>query len=85
MTVLLNEREPMRARTRALLAVTGLAVMAACATGIAAFAGLLPESKNVAVAVTSTPLIDMQLDAVSNPSHHRVSDSSRRRPQREAA
>ncbi len=38
----------------------------ACGTGAAAFAGLLPASKNVAVAVTATPLIDMQVEAAAN-------------------
>jgi hypothetical protein len=33
----------------------------ACGTGVAAFAGLLPASEGVAVAVTATPLVDMQV------------------------
>lgn len=34
----------------------------ACATGIAAFDGLLPSSGSVAAAVTVAPLIDLQVD-----------------------
>jgi hypothetical protein len=35
-------------------------LIAACATGIAAFAGLLPKSDGVATAVTATPLVELQ-------------------------
>jgi hypothetical protein len=51
------------ARASSLVAVASIAVAVICATGIAAFAGLLPASDDVAVAVTVTPLIDMQIDA----------------------
>jgi hypothetical protein len=51
--------------TRASLAVSIAVIFVAvvCGTGIAAFAGLLPASGHVAVAVTVTPLVDMQVDA----------------------
>jgi hypothetical protein len=51
------------ARASSLVAVASIAVAVVCGTGIAAFAGLLPASDDVAVAVTVTPLIDMQVDA----------------------
>jgi hypothetical protein len=51
------------ARASSLVAVASIAVAVVCGTGIAAFAGLLPASDDVAVAVTVTPLIDMQIDA----------------------
>lgn len=35
-------------------------LVAACGTGIAAFAGLLPKSDGVATAVTATPLVELQ-------------------------
>jgi hypothetical protein len=50
-------------RASSLVAVAAISVAVLCGTGIAAFAGLLPASDNVAVAVTGTPLIDMQVDA----------------------
>jgi hypothetical protein len=49
------------ALTYALVAVAAVFLAAVCGTGIAAFAGLLPASNGVAVAVTATPLIDMQV------------------------
>jgi uncharacterized membrane protein YgaE (UPF0421/DUF939 family) len=50
-------------RASSLVAVAALSVAVLCGTGIAAFAGLLPASDNVAVAVTATPLVDVQVDA----------------------
>lgn len=50
-------------RGSSLAAVAAIVVAVVCGTGIAAFAGLLPASGHVAVAVTVTPLIDMQVDA----------------------
>jgi hypothetical protein len=50
-------------RASSLVAVAAISAAVLCGTGIAAFAGLLPASENVAVAVTVTPLIDMQVDA----------------------
>ncbi|CAD6536488.1 hypothetical protein LMG28727_03352 [Paraburkholderia kirstenboschensis] len=44
----------------AIVVIGAIAFVAVCATGIAAFAGLLPESESVAVKVTATPLIDLQ-------------------------
>ncbi|MBC8750694.1 hypothetical protein OKW43_007078 [Paraburkholderia sp. WC7.3g] len=42
-------------------AVLAAAVLIAlCGTGIAAFAGLLPQSDGVAIAVTATPLDELQ-------------------------
>jgi hypothetical protein len=52
--------------------VAVVAVTAACGTGIAAFAGLLPASKGVALAMTTTPLIDAQFPAAPNARHHYV-------------
>ncbi|MFL9913285.1 hypothetical protein [Paraburkholderia sp. RL17-337-BIB-A] len=46
-----------------LVAVAAIVVAVVCGTRIAAFAGLLPASGNVAVAVTVTSLIDVQFDA----------------------
>jgi hypothetical protein len=53
-------------RASSLVAVAAVSVAVLCGTGIAAFAGLLPASDNVAVAVTVTPLIDMQVDVEVN-------------------
>lgn len=53
-------------RASSLVAVAAISVAVVCGTGIAAFTGLLPESGDVAVAVTVTPLIDMQVDAYVN-------------------
>jgi hypothetical protein len=44
--------------------VAVLVVAGACGIGVAAFAGLLPASEGVAVAMTPTPLIDIQLNGV---------------------
>lgn len=40
-------------------------LIAICGTGIAAFAGLLPQSDGVATAVTATPLVEMQTTLMS--------------------
>ncbi|WP_174772019.1 hypothetical protein [Paraburkholderia sp. SG-MS1] len=48
--------------THAIIAVAAVALVALCLTGIAAFAGLLPDSDRVAIAMTATPIIDMQVD-----------------------
>jgi hypothetical protein len=45
-----------------LAAVAALSLVAMCATGIAAFAGLLPASDHVARAMSASPLIDLQVD-----------------------
>jgi hypothetical protein len=50
-------------RTSSVITVTVAALAVVCGAGIAAFAGWLPESESVAVSITSTPLIDVQLDA----------------------
>lgn len=50
-------------RASSLVAAAAISIAVLCGTGIAAFVGLLPESDDVAVAVTVTPLIDMQVDA----------------------
>jgi hypothetical protein len=50
-------------RASSLVAVAAICVAVLCGTGIAAFAGLLPASDDVAVAVTATPLVDVQVDA----------------------
>jgi uncharacterized membrane protein YgaE (UPF0421/DUF939 family) len=52
---------PTRASSAVAIAVICVAIV--CGAGIAAFAGLLPASGHVAVAVTVTPLVDIQVDA----------------------
>jgi len=61
MSILPGVAKSNSARTYALFAVAAISLAAVCGTGIAAFAGLLPASDGVAVAVTATPLIDMQI------------------------
>ncbi|WP_240702257.1 hypothetical protein [Trinickia terrae] len=68
-----NAAKSKSTRIRALLAVGAVALTAACGTGIAAFAGLLPESKGVALAMTTTPLIDVQVAAPAHVSRQFVS------------
>ncbi|MPW19380.1 hypothetical protein GCT13_21365 [Paraburkholderia sp. CNPSo 3157] len=51
-------------RSLVIIAVFSVAVM--CATGIAAFAGLLPASDHVAASMTATPFVDMQVDAATS-------------------
>ncbi|MEM5388505.1 hypothetical protein VSR68_33790 [Paraburkholderia phymatum] len=54
------------ATRRSLAIVAAISVAVMCATGIAAFAGLLPASDHVAAAMTATPFVDMQVgDATS--------------------
>ncbi|WP_175425747.1 hypothetical protein [Trinickia violacea] len=69
-----NAAKSKSTRIRVLAAVTAVAVTAACGTGIAAFAGLLPASKGVALAMTTTPLIDVQFAGATNARHHFVID-----------
>jgi hypothetical protein len=54
-------------RASSLVAVTAICLAVVCGTGIAAFAGLLPASGGVAVALTTSPLIDIQFDAYEKP------------------
>jgi hypothetical protein len=61
-----------RAHVRIFAAAAAIAVTATCGTGIAAFAGLLPASKGVALAMTTTPLIDVQFATGANARHHYV-------------
>jgi len=49
-------------RTQAIVALAGVVLVALCATGIAAFAGLLPQSERVAAAITAAPIIDVQIN-----------------------
>jgi hypothetical protein len=58
--------------TNALIAVAAVALVAVCLTGIAAFAGLLPHSDTVAIAMTTTPIIDMQVDVRRNDPDPRI-------------
>ncbi|WP_245763329.1 hypothetical protein [Paraburkholderia diazotrophica] len=51
-------------RSLVIVAVFSVAVM--CATGIAAFAGLLPASDHVAASMTATPFVDMQVEAATS-------------------
>src|SRR5579863_6075995 len=67
-----NAAKSKSTRIRVLAAAAAVAVAAACGTGIAAFAGLLPASKGVALAMTTTPLIDVQFAAATNARHHYV-------------
>jgi hypothetical protein len=60
------------AGTNAIAAIAGVVLVALCATGIAAFAGLLPESEQVASVVTATPIIDVQVGDRRNESNSRV-------------
>ncbi|WP_233830573.1 hypothetical protein [Paraburkholderia sp. ZP32-5] len=55
--------------TYAIAGIAGLALVVLCATGIAAFAGLLPESEHVAAAMTAAPIIDVQVDDRHNDSN----------------
>jgi hypothetical protein len=48
----------------ALTVVTAIFLAGVCGTGIAAFAGLLPASKGVAIAMTATPFIDIQVNGL---------------------
>ena len=50
-------------RTLLIATVCAVLLTVACGTGVAAFAGLLPASEGVAVAVTATPLIDIQVES----------------------
>lgn len=67
-----NAAKSKSARIRVLAAAAAVAVTATCATGIAAFAGLLPASKGVALAMTTTPLIDVQFAAGTKARRHYV-------------
>lgn len=62
MNIVSNEAKSKSIRTRALVAVAALTLIATCGIGIAAFVGLLPASNGVAAAVTAMPLIEMQVD-----------------------
>jgi hypothetical protein len=63
MSVLPNAGGAKSNRTHSIVAIAAAVLIAACGTGIAAFAGLLPASDGVAVAVTAAPLVDVQIDA----------------------
>jgi hypothetical protein len=58
--------------TKAVVAIGAVALMAGCVTGIAAFAGVLPESDRVASAVTAAPIIDVQVDVRRNEPNSRM-------------
>ncbi|RZF29772.1 hypothetical protein EVC45_11325 [Paraburkholderia sp. UYCP14C] len=51
---------PKRAVRGSAAVLAAALLVATCATGIAAFAGLLPKSDGVATAVTATPLLEVQ-------------------------
>ncbi|CAD6547067.1 hypothetical protein ACFQ3P_04800 [Paraburkholderia sabiae] len=51
---------------RSLIAAAVLSIAVLCATGVAAFAGLLPASDHVATAVTATPFVDIQVAAAAS-------------------
>lgn len=63
LSVVLRATNSNPTRVSSLVAVTTICLAVVCGTGIAAFAGLLPASGGVAVALTASPLIDMQVDA----------------------
>lgn len=63
MSALNNARKSTSMRTWSLVTVAAILLTAICGTGAAAFAGLLPSSKGVAVAVTAIPLVDVQFEA----------------------
>ncbi|MEP9328162.1 hypothetical protein PPMP20_34280 [Paraburkholderia phymatum] len=54
------------ATRHSLVAVGALAMIVLCATGVAAFAGLLPASDHVAVTMTATPFVDIQIGAADS-------------------
>ncbi|HWT38510.1 MAG TPA: hypothetical protein VN289_19645 [Paraburkholderia sp.] len=54
------------ASRHALVAVAVLSIAAMCATGVAAFAGLLPASDHVATTMTATPFVDIQVGAANS-------------------
>jgi hypothetical protein len=64
MSVVCSETKPKSTRTHSLVAVAAISLAVACGTGIAAFAGPLPASKGVSVAMTATPLIDIQVNGL---------------------
>ncbi|WP_246216923.1 hypothetical protein [Paraburkholderia panacisoli] len=49
-------------RRTLIIAAAAVCLAAVCGTGIAAFVGVLPQSEHIAVAVTATPLLDIQVD-----------------------
>ncbi|CAG9231593.1 hypothetical protein PSAB6_570020 [Paraburkholderia sabiae] len=51
---------------RSLIAAAVLSIAVLCATGVAAFAGLLPASDHVATTVTATPFVDIQVAAATS-------------------
>lgn len=63
LSIVLRATNSSRTRASSLVAVTAVCLVVVCGTGIAAFAGLLPASGGVAVALTASPLIDMQVHA----------------------
>lgn len=60
MRLFANPVQSKRTYSNAIVVIGAIAFVAVCATGIAAFAGLLPGSESVAVTVTATPLVDLQ-------------------------
>lgn len=67
-----NAAEAKLVGIHAIVAVAAFALIALCVTGIAAFAGLLPESDRVASTVITTPIIDMQVDLRQNEPSSRI-------------
>ncbi|WP_205973151.1 hypothetical protein [Paraburkholderia sp. Tr-20389] len=54
------------ATRHSLVAVAALSIAVLCATGVAAFAGLLPASDHVAVTMTATPFVDIQVGSADS-------------------
>ncbi|MFL9932211.1 hypothetical protein P0D88_23935 [Paraburkholderia sp. RL18-103-BIB-C] len=62
MSVFLGKVSIKPPRRTSIVAVAAVCLAAVCGMGIAAFVGLLPDSEDIAVAVTATPLLDIQVD-----------------------
>jgi hypothetical protein len=85
MTVVPSTGKARSPRTFSFVAVAAISLAGACGTGAAALAGLLPASKGVALAVTATPLVDIQIDASLRVNRNYASDYGRRTLRREPA
>jgi hypothetical protein len=53
-------------RRTSIVAAAVVCLAAVCGMGIAAFVGVLPESEHIAVAVTATPLLDIQVERAAH-------------------
>jgi uncharacterized membrane protein YgaE (UPF0421/DUF939 family) len=62
MNVFLGKVSFKPSRCTSIVAVAAVCLAIVCGIGIAAFVGLLPESEHIAVAVTASPLLDIQVE-----------------------